>query len=106
MAINYSDPLNSNDYVHIITKRATPEIALRKALYFCIKYNATLLQIESNQGGDLWYNLWDNIVDQTGMSNDERMPGLEIVRASSSTGGKMERASQMLIKLKKKKKEL
>jgi phage terminase large subunit-like protein len=78
-------------------KRATPEIALRKALYFCIKYNATLLQIESNQGGDLWYNLWDNIVDQTGMSNDERMPGLEIVRASSSTGGKMERASQMLI---------
>jgi phage terminase large subunit-like protein len=78
-------------------KRATPELALRKALYFCIKYNVTLLQVESNQGGELWYNLWDNIVSDTGMSNDDRMPGIEIVRASASTGGKMERASQMLI---------
>ena len=26
MAINYSDPLISNEYVHIVTKRATPEM--------------------------------------------------------------------------------
>lgn len=78
-------------------KRASPEIALRKALYFAIKYGVDCLQIESNQGQELWYNLWDNILEEANLSEDDRVPGLELVKATSSTGGKMERASQMLI---------
>lgn len=78
-------------------KRASPELALRKALYFCIKYNVDILQIEANQGGEIWYTLWDNILEEAGLSEDGRVPGIVLVKATSSTGGKMERASQMLI---------
>lgn len=78
-------------------KRATPELALKKALYFCIKYGADILQIESNQGGDIWFTIWDNILLEADLTEDERVPGIELVKANASTGGKMERASQMLI---------
>lgn len=78
-------------------KRATPELALKKALYFCIKYGADILQIESNQGGDIWFTIWDNVLLEAGLTEDERVPGIELVKASAATGGKMERASQMLI---------
>lgn len=78
-------------------KRATPELALKKALYFCIKYGADILQIESNQGGDIWFTIWDNVLLEAELTEDERVPGIELVKASAATGGKMERASQMLI---------
>jgi hypothetical protein len=77
-------------------RRETPEFALRKALYFAIKYNCERVRIEGNQGGDMWLSLWDKIVDESGLS-EERVPGVEIVKATSSTGSKMERASQMLV---------
>jgi phage terminase large subunit-like protein len=77
-------------------KRATPEIAIRKALYFAVKHNATLVRIESNQGGDTLLFMWDSIVDFSGL-RDDRIPGVELVRATASTGSKMERASQMLL---------
>lgn len=78
-------------------KRASPELALKKALYFCFKYGVDLLQIEANQGGEIWYNIWDSVLEGAGLAEDERVPGIELVKATSSTGGKMERASQMLI---------
>lgn len=77
-------------------KRATPEIAIKKALYFAVKYDATLVRIESNQGGDTLLFMWDAIVESSGLSY-ERIPGVELVRATASTGSKMERASQMLL---------
>lgn len=77
-------------------KRATPEFSLRKALYFAVKNNANLVRIESNQGGETFLYIWDRIVEESGLDED-RVPGVELVRASASTGSKMERASQMLI---------
>jgi hypothetical protein len=77
-------------------RRETPEFALRKALYFSIKYNCDLVRVEANQGGDMWLTLWDKIVEDSGL-NEDRVPGIELVKATSSTGSKMERASQMLV---------
>ncbi len=77
-------------------KRANPEFALRKGFYFALKYGADKVVIEGNQGGDTWLSLWDNIVDKSGVDED-RIPGIEIVKATSSTGSKMERASQLLV---------
>ncbi len=77
-------------------KRASPELALRKAFYFAIKYNADLVRIEANNGGTLFLTLWDIIVEDSGIDVD-RIPGVELVRATSSTGSKMERASQMIV---------
>jgi len=77
-------------------RRENPEHALRKALYFAIKYNADRVRIEGNQGGDMWLSLWDKIVEESGLDED-RVPGVEIVKATSSTGSKMERAGQMLV---------
>lgn len=77
-------------------KRATPEFSLKKALYFAIKYGADKVLIEGNQGGDMWLDIWDRIVEDSGL-NEERIPGVQIVKATSSTGSKMERASQLLV---------
>lgn len=77
-------------------RRENPEHCLRKALYFAIKYNADRVRIEGNQGGDMWLALWDKIVEESGLDED-RVPGVEIVKATSSTGSKMERAGQMLV---------
>lgn len=77
-------------------KRANAEFTLKKALYFAIKYGSDKVLIEGNQGSDLWLNIWDSIVEESGLSED-RIPGVQIVKASSSTGSKMERASQMLV---------
>ena len=85
--------------VHILEtweKRADPELALRKGFYFAIKHGCDKVLIEGNQGGDMWLTLWDRIVEESGIS-EERIPGVEIVKATSSTGSKMERASQMLV---------
>lgn len=77
-------------------KRATPEFTLRKALYFAIKYNCDLVRCEGNQGDFLWRTLWESIVEESGLS-DDRIPGFEIVKATSGTGGKLERAAMMLV---------
>lgn len=77
-------------------KRASPEFALRKALYFAIKYGVDLVRLENNQGGEIWAVLWDKIVEDSGLSED-KIPGFEMVKATSGTGGKIERASQMLV---------
>lgn len=77
-------------------KRANPEFALRKGFYFALKYGAERVIIEGNQGGDMWLELWDRIVEDSNIDED-RLPGVEIVKATSSTGSKMERASQMLV---------
>lgn len=77
-------------------KRATPEFTLRKALYYAIKYNCDLVRTEGNQGDFLWQTLWESIVEESGLS-DDKIPGFEIVKATSGTGGKLERASMMLV---------
>lgn len=77
-------------------KRESPEFALRKAFYFSIKYGADKVVVEANQGGEMWLTLWDTIVEESGVDED-RIPGIELVKATTSTGSKMERASQMLV---------
>lgn len=77
-------------------KRASPEHALRKALYFAVKYGADLVRIEANNGGEIWYTLWEKIIEESGLGED-RIPGVELVKATSSTGSKMERASTMIV---------
>ena len=77
-------------------RRESPEFALRKALYFAIKYKCDLVRLEANQGGEMWYTLWEKIVEESGL-DEERIPGLELVKATSSTGSKMERQAAMLV---------
>lgn len=76
-------------------RRESPEFALKKALYFSIKYKADKVLIEANQGGTMWEYLWDKIVEESGLDED-RVPGLLLVKATSSGGSKMERQAQML----------
>lgn len=75
-------------------QQASPEIALKKALQLAEKWQADIILIESNQGGELWLSLWEDIVDSHANS-DFDPPGVELVSASSGTGGKVERASQL-----------
>jgi phage terminase large subunit-like protein len=77
-------------------KRVTPEFAVKKALYFAIKYKSDRVVIEGNQGGDLWLDIWDKVVDESGL-DAEMQPGIELAKVTSATGGKMERASQLLM---------
>ena len=77
-------------------KRASPEFALKKALYLAIKYGCDTVTIEANQGQDLWINLWDTVVEESGLGED-RIPGIKLVKATSSTGSKMERGQQLLV---------
>ncbi len=77
-------------------KRVTPDFAVKKALYFAVKYGSDRVIIEGNQGGDLWLDIWDKVVEESGL-DEMRQPGVEIVKVTSATGGKMERASQMLM---------
>lgn len=77
-------------------KRASPEFALKKGLYLSIKHGCDTLVIEANQGGDMWINLWDTVVEESGLSED-RIPGIKLVKATSSTGSKIERGQQLLV---------
>ncbi len=77
-------------------KRVSPEFSLKKALYFAIKYGADKVLVEGNQGGNIWLELWDRIVEDSGL-DESRIPGVEIVKATASTGSKIERASQLLV---------
>jgi hypothetical protein len=90
------DDQNKIYFLDTWEKRASPEHALRKALYFAIKYRADLVRIEANNGGELFLTLWDKIVEDSGLDED-RIPGVELVRATSSTGSKMERQAALLV---------
>lgn len=96
IAVAAIDDENKVYFLDSWEKRASPEHALRKALYFAIKYGADLVRIEANNGGEMFLTLWESIVEESGLGED-RIPGVELVRATSSTGSKMERASAMIV---------
>lgn len=96
IAVSAMDDKGNIYFLDSWEKRASPELALRKAFYFAIKYSADLVRIEANNGGTLFLTLWDMIVEDSGIDVD-RIPGVELVKATSSTGSKMERASQMIV---------
>lgn len=82
----------------IIDPLAVMKLALKQA----VKWNCETLGVETNQGGDLWQNQYRYALESLALENDSVVkPGVRIPRfrgekASTGTGGKVERARQML----------
>lgn len=73
----------------------SPLETLKKAILEAKRFNCETIGIESNQGGDLWYTTYE--LARTSLDlNEEEAPGYIAEKASSGTGGKVERASRML----------
>lgn len=89
--------IDGNEMIYMLEsweKQATPKLALKKALYQATKWKAATVLIEANQGGDLWLDIWNSIVEESELNEDD-IPEVILVKASSGTGGKVERASQL-----------
>lgn len=79
---------------------ATPHEALRTAIEAAVRFGSREVYVETNQGGELWRGLFDRIIAELKADNVvsamTTLPQFHELRASASTGGKVERASTML----------
>jgi hypothetical protein len=71
-----------------------PKESIRIALLKSIEYGVDTIYVEVNQGGQVWRVLYDQLVDELGLS--AQAPAFQELKATSSEGGKAERASVML----------
>lgn len=71
-----------------------PKESIKTALLKSIEYGVGTIYIEVNQGGNVWRILYDQIVEELGLSL--KAPPLVEIKATTSEGGKAERASVML----------
>lgn len=76
-------------------EKSSPMATIARAILMCQKYDVHVIGIEANQGSDTWYSVFERACQHLEISEDEA-PVIELIKASSSTGGKAERASQML----------
>jgi len=84
--------------------RMTPYAAIRHAVEKAIYYNATVVGVETNQGGDTWRVVYDQVIDHLRMEALEsggdffkRMPRYKEAKATSDMGSKVSRAQRMLV---------
>lgn len=106
------DALHRNGTIYRLwswEQRASPEKALTLAIVRGAEYGAAEIVVETNQGGSLWAKLFASLVadlDEDGVEVDgityrlppeSRRPRFHEVKATSSLGGKTERAGQMLL---------
>jgi len=85
-------------------QRSTPYAAIKKAVEKALEYNADVVGVETNQGGDTWRLVYNQVVtdvrnETRGNGGDwfRRMPRYKEVKASKDTGSKILRAERMLV---------
>lgn len=74
---------------------ASPESVLEKAFIKAVELNCKNIFIETNQGGDTWDSVVKAVVSKL-KKNHKSLPDYHHVKATRSTGGKVERATPML----------
>lgn len=73
----------------------SPLDTLQRAILKSKEYGCETIGVETNQGGDTWYSVYERARMNLGLKEEET-PGYVSEKASSGTGGKTERASRML----------
>lgn len=76
-------------------KVSTPKQSLETAIRESIKLGADTVFVETNQGGDLWRYLYEQIVEEMELGWDEAPTFMEL-KVTGSDGSKIERANGML----------
>jgi hypothetical protein len=83
--------------------RGTPYATVKKAVLAAIEYKADVVGIETNQGGIIWREVYDQVIEEIRKETAEnggdffrKMPRYKEIKATSSTGSKVERAERML----------
>lgn len=71
-----------------------PKESIKTAILKAIEYGADTVYVEVNQGGQVWRILYEQLVEELGLA--DRAPAFDELKATSSEGGKAERASVML----------
>lgn len=85
-------------------QRTNPYAAIRKAVEKAIEHKANIIGVETNQGGDTWRMVYDQVVkdlrDEARADGGDwfrKMPRYKEVKASKDTGSKVLRAERMLV---------
>jgi hypothetical protein len=106
------DGIDANGIVYRLfswEQRASPEKALLMAITKAIEYGALKVGVETNQGGDLWKQTFNTLIEElngAGVELDGRLyvvpqgkraPVFDSARAGGSHDSKAERASRMLL---------
>jgi phage terminase large subunit-like protein len=80
--------------------RSTPYKAIRMAVDKALELGAEVVGVETNQGGDLWRVVFDQVCDDIrGDQNNfsMKMPRYKQVKATADMGSKVTRAERMLV---------
>lgn len=81
-------------------ERMSPQSAIIKALRLCIKYRASVLVVETDQGGKAWDSVvneaWRILTETESVPSDYRRPTFMEQRAGKLQENKTERALRML----------
>lgn len=92
--------LTDLDDVHIrygVEAIMTPAACIRKAILLALDHGSREVHVEVNQGGDMWEYLFNNVVaDLRKEGAIEDAPTFFMLKATSGTGGKVERAQTLL----------
>lgn len=80
--------------------RSTPYRALHLAVEKALEYGAEIVGVETNQGGDLWRVVFDQVCDDIREERGDRtmkMPRYRQEKATADMGSKITRAERMLV---------
>jgi hypothetical protein len=81
-------------------QRSTPYKAIRLAVEKALEYNADTVGVETNQGGDLWRVVFDQVCEDLRREDGDmhkKMPRYKQEKATSDLGSKLTRAERMLV---------
>lgn len=74
--------------------RTSPKDAIGRAVATAVRLGAEAVGVETDQGGDTWRVIFDQVVDDMGL---KRPPAFRSQKAGAGFGSKAHRASQMLV---------
>lgn len=79
--------------------RTTPLAAMKRAITKALEWNADTVGVETNQGGDTWKIVYHQACEELRAEGvlDGSAPLYAEEKASSGTGGKLQRAQRMLV---------
>jgi len=80
--------------------RGTPYAAIHMAVKKALEWKAEVVGIETNQGGDIWRVVFDQVCDAIRLESNDRymkMPRYKERKATSDMGSKITRAERMLV---------
>lgn len=85
-------------------QRSTPYKTIRKAVEKALEFNATTVGVETNQGGETWRDIYDQVIEdlrresaRDGEDFFRKMPRYKEVKVTKDMGSKVVRAERMLV---------